>query len=91
MIEHGTRKPDFAGSYSRCSPVRLLSTQRRAKPGCATAAKAPAKVPEFEVASIKPNTSGLGMMSFIFTPDGCSATNIPLDFLVSTHTEFHAT
>ena len=36
------------------------------------AAKAAVQVPEFEVASIKPNASGLRMKRFMFTPDGFS-------------------
>ena len=41
------------------------------------------KIPEFEVASIKPDKSSTGMVRIMFTPDGFSATNIPLKILIS--------
>ena len=84
MIEHGARKPDFCRKLLLVAVLAAFCQPNVAQSqGATQAAKAAAKVPEFEVASIKPNTSGLGMMRFIFTPDGCSATNISLDFLVS--------
>jgi uncharacterized protein (TIGR03435 family) len=41
-----------------------------------------AKIPAFEVASIKPDKSGSGMSMMRFTPDGFNAKNIPLQFLL---------
>jgi uncharacterized protein (TIGR03435 family) len=46
------------------------------------AANAYAKLPGFEVASIKPNKSGSRVMSLQFTPDGFTAMNIPLKLLI---------
>jgi Protein of unknown function (DUF3738) len=84
MIEHGARKPDLCRKLLLIAVLAAFCQPNVAQSQAAPqAAKAAAKVPEFEVASIKPNASGLGMMRFIFTPDGCSATNISLDFLVS--------
>jgi uncharacterized protein (TIGR03435 family) len=40
------------------------------------------KVPEFAVASIKPDKSGSGGVRIMFGPDGFSATNIPLKLLI---------
>ncbi|HEY4045691.1 MAG TPA: TIGR03435 family protein [Acidobacteriaceae bacterium] len=44
---------------------------------------ADAKVPAFEVASIKPSKSSDGGMRIMFTPDGFSTTNIPLKIVIS--------
>jgi hypothetical protein len=43
---------------------------------------AAAKLPAFEVASIKKDKSGTMMMMFRFTPDGLNATNSPLKMLI---------
>jgi hypothetical protein len=84
MIEQGARKPDLCRKLLLVAVLAAFCQPNVAQSQAAPqAAKAAGKVPEFEVASIKPNASGLGMMRFIFTPDGCSATNISLDFLVS--------
>ena len=40
------------------------------------------KVPEFAVASIKPDNSGSMAVRIMFGPDGFTATNIPLNFLI---------
>ena len=84
MIEHGARKPDLCRKLLLVAVLAAFCQPNVAQSQAAPqAAKAAAKVPEFEVASIKPNASGLGVMRFMFTPDGFSATNISLDFLVS--------
>ena len=81
MIEHGARKPDLCRKLLLVAVLAAFCQPNVAQSQAAPqAAKAAAKVPEFEVAS---NASGLGVMRFIFTLDGCSATNISLDFLVS--------
>jgi uncharacterized protein (TIGR03435 family) len=41
-----------------------------------------AKLPAFEVASIKPDKSGTQMVMFRMTPDGLNATNTPLKMLI---------
>ncbi|MGD0368609.1 MAG: M56 and DUF3738 domain-containing protein [Acidobacteriaceae bacterium] len=43
---------------------------------------AAAKVPEFAVASIKPDKSGTNMFRIMFGPDGFTATNVPLKHLI---------
>jgi uncharacterized protein (TIGR03435 family) len=50
--------------------------------GAAPAATPPAKVPEFAVASIKPDKSGSMGIRVMFGEDGFTATNIPLKFLL---------
>lgn len=42
----------------------------------------PAKVPEFAVASVKPDKSGTMMVRMMFQPDGFSATNVSLRQLI---------
>jgi uncharacterized protein (TIGR03435 family) len=59
-----------------------------ASPAPKTATESPAANPaaaalEYEVASIKPNKSGPGMVRFMGTPDGFSATGITLQMLVA--------
>lgn len=46
------------------------------------AADTAAKLPAFEVASIKPDKSGTQMVMFRITPDGLNATNTPLKMLI---------
>ena len=57
----------------------LYATQSKAQTQAEDAA---AKLPAFEVASIKPDKSGTQMMMFRFTPDGLNATNSPLKMLI---------
>ena len=84
MIEHGARKPDLCRTLLLVAVLAAFLQPNVAQSQAAPqAAQAAAKVPEFEVASIKPNASGVRMQRVMFTPDGFSATNIPLDFLVS--------
>jgi uncharacterized protein (TIGR03435 family) len=40
------------------------------------------KVPDFAVASIKPDKSGTNLVRIMFGPDGFSATNVPLKLLI---------
>jgi uncharacterized protein (TIGR03435 family) len=47
-----------------------------------TATQSPPPLPAFAVASIKPDKSGNGGSRMMSTPDGFSATNIPLQFLL---------
>lgn len=42
----------------------------------------PAKIPEFAVASIKPDKSGSMGVRLMFGPDGFTATNVPLNLLI---------
>ena len=44
--------------------------------------KAPAKVPDFAVTSVKPDKSGAMMVRMMFQPDGFSATNVSLKQLI---------
>lgn len=53
-----------------------------AVPVAAQAASAPASLPEFEVASIKPNKSGSMMINMRMTPDGMIITGLPLHMLL---------
>lgn len=50
--------------------------------GTPAASAAPAKVPEFAVASIKPDKSGSNGVRIMFGTDGFTATNIPVKFLI---------
>ncbi|MGC2637586.1 MAG: TIGR03435 family protein [Acidobacteriaceae bacterium] len=45
---------------------------------------ASAKLPQFAVASIKPNKSGSNGVRLMFTPDGFKGDNVPLKFLIRT-------
>ena len=84
MIEHGARKPDLCRKLLLVAVLAAFCQPNVAQSQAAPqAAKAAVQVPEFEVASIKPNASGVRMERVMFTPDGFSTTNIPLDFLVS--------
>ena len=74
----------IAGLMSVAATVALGQLSGRAKPRCAASdRKLGRKVPEFEVASIKPDKSGNGGVRIMFTPDGFSATNVPLKLLAS--------
>jgi uncharacterized protein (TIGR03435 family) len=51
-------------------------------PAPASADSAETKVPDFAVASVKPDKSGTNLVRIMFSPDGFTATNVPLKFLV---------
>jgi uncharacterized protein (TIGR03435 family) len=57
----------------------IYATQGR---GETQAEDAAAKLPAFEVASIKPDKSGTPMIMFRLTPDGLNVTNSPLKMLI---------
>ena len=57
----------------------LYATQSQGQPQAEDAA---AKLPAFEVASVKPDKSGTQMVMFRFTPDGLNTTNSPLKMLI---------
>ncbi|HEY5382735.1 MAG TPA: TIGR03435 family protein [Acidobacteriaceae bacterium] len=48
-----------------------------------TTADANAKLPQYDVASVKPNKSGERMMRIMSRPDGFSCTNLPLKTLIA--------
>ena len=90
MAHRVTAKLDFskkvllgmAGLLAVAVPVvfgQITAAQRGDGP---ETANVEAKIPAFEVASIKPDKSGSGMSRMRFTPDGFDATNIPLQFLL---------
>lgn len=85
-----TRKPKFRRklllSVSRLAvavPLIFGQLNTAQSPAPAQAPNTTANVPDFEVASIKPDKSAIGMARLMFTPDGFSATNIQLKMLVS--------
>ena len=92
MIEHGARKPDLCRKLLLVAVLAAFCQPNVAQSQAAPqAAKAAAKVPEFEVASIKPNASGVRMQRVMFTPDGFSRLTSRWTFSFRTHTEFHGT
>ncbi|HKR26898.1 MAG TPA: M56 and DUF3738 domain-containing protein, partial [Acidobacteriaceae bacterium] len=58
-------------------PAAQQDEQGASKPGTP-----PAKVPDFAVASVKPDKSGTMMVRIMFQPDGFSATNVSLKQLI---------
>ena len=58
------------------------ATFSQANSAAPTAGDAAAQLPAFDVVSVKPNRSGLGPMSMMFTPDGVSDTNVVLQMIL---------
>ncbi len=91
MTEPVARKPDFrrklllgiAGLLAVTASVAFGQANAVQSQAAPQAGNTAAKIPEFEVASIKPDKSAGGMSRIMFTPDGFSATNIPMKMLIS--------
>jgi bla regulator protein blaR1 len=78
-----------AGVLALAGPFAFgtLHSPAQSSPGPAAGSSSAAdsaatKVPEFAVASIKPDKSGTNMVRVMFGPDGFSATNVPLKLLI---------
>jgi len=74
----------LAAAQTSTPPPPPASGQAAATPASprATASTPPDKVPEFAVASIKPNKSGSMGVRIMFGNDGFSATNTPLKLMI---------
>ncbi len=59
--------------------VPILHAQQTPTPAPAAA---PAKVPTFDVISVKPNNTGTRAVTMGYTPDGIHATNIPVQTIL---------
>jgi len=72
-----------AGAMVAAGPVVFGLIQEPQRQAASPVAGTASKVPAFEVASIKPDKSGMGMMSTLrTTPVGFSASNVPLKALI---------
>ncbi|HEX4006395.1 MAG TPA: TIGR03435 family protein [Acidobacteriaceae bacterium] len=69
----------IAPAQSQPSPAPLAAPSQ---PAQASSNPVPSKLPEFAVASIKPDKSGTMGVRLMFGPDGFTGTNIPLKLLI---------
>jgi bla regulator protein blaR1 len=71
-----------AGTMAVAGPLMFGLMQEPQRQAASPVAGAATKVPAFEVASIKPNKSGMGMTMLRTTPVGFSASNVSLKALI---------
>lgn len=72
----------LAGSMALAIPVLEGQETPIPKDAATTLATDNAKIPAFDVVSVKPNKSNSGGMRVMFTPDGISATNVSPKLLI---------
>jgi uncharacterized protein (TIGR03435 family) len=90
MTERAARQLDFrrklllgfAGAMAIALPVAFGLAQSTPSQAAPATVNPNIKLPEFTVASIKPDKSGPGMVRLMFTPDGFSATNVSLQMIL---------
>jgi uncharacterized protein (TIGR03435 family) len=90
MTQQGARRLDLsrkfllftAGSLAVALPVAFGLVHAVQTHAQTQAQTAPASLPRFEVATIKPSKGGNGMVGLMLTPDGTNITGVPLQMLI---------